>query len=100
MRCQSDANEDTSEVADGGDLGIVGDDVQDFGDASFPSAPGVDTTFVFPKNTPRCKSSIYNFQSSQLFLPPHQLYFDLLCFSVVTAGEESELLVGVNNQGN
>ncbi|CAA6655931.1 unnamed protein product [Spirodela intermedia] len=72
VRCQSDTDGDAAEVVDGGDLGIVGDDVQDFGDGSFGSALGVDTTCVFPKNPPR----------------------------LVTAGEETELLVGVNNQGD
>lgn len=57
VRCQSETDGDAAEVVDGGDLGIVGDDVQDFGDASFGSAPGVDTTCVFPKNSPRCKLS-------------------------------------------
>ena len=39
-----------------GDIGIVGDDVQDFGDGTFPSAPGIETISVFPKNSARCKN--------------------------------------------
>ncbi|KAL3515023.1 hypothetical protein ACH5RR_021925 [Cinchona calisaya] len=53
------------------DLGIVGDDVQDIGGGSFSPAPGVETVCVFPKN-------------------PSKL---------VTAGEEGELLIGVQNDG-
>ncbi|MQM08125.1 hypothetical protein Taro_040976 [Colocasia esculenta] len=68
-RCQSDAEVDVAEA--GGDLGIVGDDAQEFGDGSLSPAPGVDTICVFPKNSAR----------------------------LVTAGEETELLVGVNNEG-
>ncbi|XXG74983.1 hypothetical protein AAC387_Pa07g3579 [Persea americana] len=69
--CQSNDVE-VAEAVEGGDLGIVGDDVQDFGDGSFAPAPGVDTVCVFPKNPKR----------------------------MVTAGEETELLVGVmNNEG-
>lgn len=45
--------------------------MQDFGDASFSPAPGVDTICVFPKNAAR----------------------------LVSAGEETELLVGVHNEG-
>ncbi|KAL7002590.1 hypothetical protein U1Q18_003742 [Sarracenia purpurea var. burkii] len=71
-RCQSDSDAEVSDVAiEGGDLGIVGDDVQDFGDGSFSPAPGVETVCVFPKNPSR----------------------------LVTAGEESELLVGMRNEG-
>ncbi|XP_078448340.1 translocon-associated protein (TRAP), alpha subunit [Wolffia australiana] len=66
-RCQSDAGEDASEVSQGGN----NDKVQDFSDVFLTSAPGVDTAFVFPKNSPR----------------------------FVTAGEETELLVGVDNHG-
>lgn len=56
---------------EGGDLGIVGDDVQDIGGGSFSPAPGVETVCVFPKNPSK----------------------------VVAAGEESELLVGLKNDG-
>lgn len=35
---------------EGGDLGIVSDDVQDIGGGSFQPAPGVETVCVFPKN--------------------------------------------------
>ncbi|KAL6346697.1 hypothetical protein AAG906_000315 [Vitis piasezkii] len=69
-RCQSEV--EVSEAAEeGGDLGIVGEDAQDFGDGSFSPAPGVDTVCVFPKNSAR----------------------------LVTAGEEAELLVGMKNDG-
>lgn len=54
VRCQSDDVE-VAEVVEGGDLGIVGDGVQDFGDGSFAPAAGVDTVCVFPKNAARCK---------------------------------------------
>ncbi|KAI5647887.1 hypothetical protein M9H77_33892 [Catharanthus roseus] len=54
---------------EGGDLGIVSDDVQDIGGGSFQPAPGVETVCVFPKNPSK----------------------------VVAAGEESELLVGLKN---
>ncbi|KAK9286444.1 hypothetical protein L1049_014841 [Liquidambar formosana] len=71
-RCQSDSEVEAAEgVEEGGDLGIVGEDVQDFGDASFSPAPGVETVCVFPKNSAR----------------------------VVPAGEEAELLVGMKNDG-
>nr|DAD27895.1 TPA_asm: hypothetical protein HUJ06_029363 [Nelumbo nucifera] len=70
-RCQSDSEVEVAEVAEGDDLGIVGDDVQVYGDGNFNPAPGVDTVCVFPKNTAR----------------------------LVPAGEETELLVGVNNEG-
>lgn len=71
VKCQSDTSDETTEVVEGGDLGIVGDELQDFGDASFSPAPGVDTICVFPKNAAR----------------------------LVSAGEETELLVGVHNEG-
>ncbi|KAG5526768.1 hypothetical protein RHGRI_032882 [Rhododendron griersonianum] len=63
---------DVAEAAiEAGDLGIVGDDVQDFADRNFSPAPGVETICVFPKNPSRS----------------------------VIAGEESELLVGMKNEG-
>ncbi|KAJ4826103.1 hypothetical protein Tsubulata_010951 [Turnera subulata] len=65
-RCQSDAE---AEVTEASDLGIIGDDAQDFGDGSLSPAPGVETVSVFPKNSARS----------------------------VTAGEETELLVGMKN---
>ncbi|GFY89870.1 translocon-associated protein (TRAP), alpha subunit [Actinidia rufa] len=73
-RCQSNSDVEFAEVAEdaieGGDLGIIGDDVQDFGDGSFSPAPGMETVCVFPKNPSRS----------------------------VVAGEESELLVGLKNE--
>ncbi|KAG1354083.1 translocon-associated protein subunit alpha [Cocos nucifera] len=53
VKCQLDTSDETTEVVEGGDLGIVGDELQDFGDASFSPAPGVDTICVFPKNAAR-----------------------------------------------
>ncbi|XP_031260005.1 translocon-associated protein subunit alpha-like [Pistacia vera] len=67
-RCQSDS-EEAVETVEGGDLGIVGEDAPEFVDSSFGPAPGVDTVCIFPKNSGR----------------------------LVTAGEETELLVGVKN---
>lgn len=54
-RCQSDSDEAVETTGEASDIGIVGDDVQDFGDGTFPSAPGIDTISVFPKNSARCK---------------------------------------------
>ncbi|KAL1324463.1 hypothetical protein HN51_034637 [Arachis hypogaea] len=75
-RCQSDSDSDEAvdtTTEESNDIGIVGDDVQDFGDATtFPAAPGVDTICVFPKNSAR----------------------------LITAGEETELLVGLKNDGD
>ncbi|GLT40884.1 hypothetical protein SLA2020_523890 [Shorea laevis] len=67
-RCQSESE---TEVVEGGDIGLVGEDALDFGDGSFSPAAGVDTVCVFPKNSAR----------------------------LVTAGEETELLVGMKNDG-
>ncbi|GAV77441.1 TRAP_alpha domain-containing protein, partial [Cephalotus follicularis] len=74
VRCQSES-EVESEVdtasEEGGDLGIIGEDPLDFGDGTFSAAPGIDTVCVFPKNSAR----------------------------LVPAGEETELLVGLKNDG-
>ncbi|KAK7264096.1 hypothetical protein RJT34_31700 [Clitoria ternatea] len=69
-RCQSDDAAETTEESS--DIGIVGDDAQGYDEGNFPSAPGTDTVCVFPKNSAR----------------------------LVTAGEETELLVGVKNDGD
>ncbi|KAA3462678.1 translocon-associated protein subunit alpha-like [Gossypium australe] len=69
--CQSEVDVDVAEAVEGGELGIVGEDVQDFGHGNFGPAPGVETVCIFPKN------------SSKL----------------VVAGEETELLVGMENVG-
>ena len=46
---------DVAEAAiEAGDLGIVGEDIQDFDDGNFSPAPGVETVCVFPKNPSRC----------------------------------------------
>ncbi|XP_041014109.1 translocon-associated protein subunit alpha-like isoform X2 [Juglans microcarpa x Juglans regia] len=72
-RCQVGSDvEPTEAVEEVGDLGIVGEDAQDFGDENFSPAPGVNTVCVFPKNSAR----------------------------VVPAGEETELLVGMKNDGD
>ncbi|XP_047251153.1 translocon-associated protein subunit alpha isoform X1 [Capsicum annuum] len=69
-RGQSDSAAEVVEgTEEGGDLGIVGEDVQDFSSESYTPAAGVETVCVFPKN-------------------PSKL---------VAAGEESELLVGMKN---
>lgn len=70
-RCEQDVDADADSREDGGNLGIVGEEVQDFVGGSFSPAPGVETICVFPKNPSKS----------------------------VAAGEESELLVGINNQG-
>ncbi|KAJ0968705.1 hypothetical protein J5N97_021582 [Dioscorea zingiberensis] len=70
VRCQDDVAVNVAE-AEGGDLGIVGDDLQDFGDGYFSAAPGIETVCVFPKNAAK----------------------------LVTAGEETDLLVGLQNEG-
>ncbi|GFS42803.1 translocon-associated protein (TRAP), alpha subunit [Actinidia rufa] len=72
---ESESDVEVADVAEAaieaGDLGIVGEDIQDFDDGNFSPAPGVETVCVFPKNPSRS----------------------------VTAGEESELLVGMKNEG-
>ncbi|KAK2665523.1 hypothetical protein Ddye_004097 [Dipteronia dyeriana] len=69
-RSQSDSEAGVGETAeDASDLGIVGEEVQDFGDETFSPAPGVETVCIFPKNSAR----------------------------IVTAGEETELIVGMKN---
>ncbi|KAI5426709.1 hypothetical protein KIW84_032224 [Lathyrus oleraceus] len=73
VRCQSDeAAENAGEVSDIGIVGDETDDAQDFVDGGFPSAPGVDTICVFPKNIAR----------------------------LVKGGEEAELLVGLKMMGS
>ncbi|KAE8669950.1 Translocon-associated protein subunit alpha [Hibiscus syriacus] len=71
VRCQSEAEADVTEAAEGGELGVVGDDVQDFGHGNFDSALGVETVSLFPKNNAK----------------------------LVKAGEDTELLVGMENVG-
>ncbi|KAL3614005.1 hypothetical protein CASFOL_042079 [Castilleja foliolosa] len=71
-RCEPDSDADVVESADEGvDFGVVGDDVQDFGSGTFSPAANVETVCVFPKNPSKS----------------------------VVAGEESELLVGLKNDG-
>ncbi|KAL2537723.1 Translocon-associated protein (TRelated to AP2) [Forsythia ovata] len=73
VRCDLDPYAEVVDSAEeGGDLGIVGEDAQDFGaGGSFSPAAGVETVCVFPRN-------------------PSKL---------AVAGEESELLVGIKNEG-
>ncbi|KAG0457490.1 hypothetical protein HPP92_022647 [Vanilla planifolia] len=70
VRCQVDAADDIAEV-DGGELGIVGDEAQDYTEGILSSAPGVETIYLFPKNAARS----------------------------ITAGQETYLLVGLHNEG-
>ncbi|KAK4378248.1 hypothetical protein RND71_000110 [Anisodus tanguticus] len=71
-RGQSESSAEVVEgTEEGGDLGIVGEDVHDFSSESYTPAAGVETICVFPKNPSK----------------------------VVAAGEESELLVGMKNDG-
>ncbi|XP_057783152.1 translocon-associated protein subunit alpha-like [Salvia miltiorrhiza] len=70
-RCELDPDADADSREDGGDLGTVGDDIQDFSGGSFSPAAGVETICVFPKNPSKS----------------------------IAAGEESELLVGIGNGG-
>ncbi|KAE8725591.1 Translocon-associated protein subunit alpha [Hibiscus syriacus] len=69
-RGQSEADVVT-EVVDGGDLGIVGEDVPDTDGERFGPAPGVETVCLFPKNSAK----------------------------LVAAGAETELLVGMEYVG-
>ncbi|KAD4982053.1 hypothetical protein E3N88_18724 [Mikania micrantha] len=76
-RCQSESDSEDAElvaetVEEGGDLGIVGDDVQDFGGGKYSPAPGVETVCVFPKNAAK----------------------------TVVAGKETEVLIGMKNDGS
>lgn len=49
-RCEPNIDNDVDTAEEGGDLGIVNEDVQDFGTGSFSPAPEVETVCVFPKN--------------------------------------------------
>lgn len=77
-RCQPDSDSEADAelvaetVEEGGDLGIVGDDVVDFGGGNFSPAPGVETVCIFPKNIAK----------------------------IVVAGQETELLIGMKNEGD
>ncbi|KAL7190726.1 hypothetical protein ACSBR2_022911 [Camellia fascicularis] len=75
-RSQLDLDVEVFEAAEaaieGGDLGIIGDDVEPFGDRNFSPAPGVETICFFPKNPSPS----------------------------VAAGEEGELIVGMKNEGD
>ncbi|XP_047309995.1 translocon-associated protein subunit alpha-like [Impatiens glandulifera] len=70
-RCQVDSDEAEKSSMEGSDLGIVREDVHNFDDGDLSSAHDVDTISIFPKN-------------------PSKL---------VIAGEETELLVGMKNDG-
>ncbi|KAJ3690735.1 hypothetical protein LUZ61_019899 [Rhynchospora tenuis] len=71
VRCESAEDAAAAEVVEGGDLGIVGDETQDPADSTIGPAPNVNTICMFPKNPGK----------------------------TVPAGEETELLVGVHNEG-
>ncbi|GJV29986.1 translocon-associated protein subunit alpha [Tanacetum coccineum] len=73
-RCQSDSDdaELVAETVEEGNLGIVDDEVQDFGIGNYSPAPGVETVCVFPKNAAK----------------------------TVVAGQETELLIGMKNEGD
>ncbi|KAI7989350.1 Mannose-6-phosphate isomerase 1 [Camellia lanceoleosa] len=75
-RSQSDSDVEVFEAAkaaiEGGDLGIIGDDVFAFGDMNFSPAQGVETICFFPKNPSPS----------------------------VAVGEEGELIVGMKNEGD
>lgn len=73
-RCQSDSEdaELVAETVEEGNLGIVDDEVQDFGIGNYSPAPGVETVCVFPKNAAK----------------------------TVVAGQETELLIGMKNEGD
>lgn len=88
-------------VEENSDLGIVGEDIQDFGDGNFSPALGVETVSVFPKNSARCENSFW-WKSIYCFCCYWRVISKLVSFffAVVTAGEETELLVGVKNDGN
>lgn len=93
-------------TGEAGDLGIVNDDVQDFGSDSFSPAPGIETVCVFPKNPSKGKffcifilSLLFCLNDcSSLRIASLRSHFSV--FAVVAAGEESELLVGMKNDGN
>ncbi|KAI8000673.1 Translocon-associated protein subunit alpha [Camellia lanceoleosa] len=77
-RSQSDSDVEVSEAAEaaieGGDLGVIGDNVEVFRDRNFSPAPGVETICFFPKNpSPSVAAG---------------------------AGEEGELIVGMKNEGD
>ncbi|KAL5053858.1 hypothetical protein RYX36_034540 [Vicia faba] len=72
VRCQLDETaENVGEVSDIGIVGDESDEAQDFSDEGFPSAPGIKTICVFPKNIAR----------------------------LVKGGKEAELLVRLKNDG-
>ncbi|XP_076928659.1 translocon-associated protein subunit alpha-like [Bidens hawaiensis] len=76
-RCQSESDSEDAELVaetleEGGDLGIVDDDVQDFAGGNYSPAPGVETVCVFPKNAAK----------------------------TVVAGKETEVLIGLKNDGD
>lgn len=95
--------------------GIVGDDIQDFGGGNFNPAPGVKTVCVFPKNPVKGKliavvcpfmkllNFLYSFKHRnscyQIYLLRNCFYFFEIS-AVVVAGQETELLIGLKNEGN
>ncbi|XP_010526562.1 PREDICTED: translocon-associated protein subunit alpha-like [Tarenaya hassleriana] len=75
-RCQSSSDDPANTVEDDveevGEVGVVGDYEQDVSDVALSSAPGIATVCIFPKNSAK----------------------------LVPAGEETELLVGLKNDGH
>lgn len=74
-RSQSDPDSDNAELVaetvEEGAVGNVGDEAQDFGVGNYNPAPGVETVCVFPKNIGK----------------------------LVVAGQETEVLIGLKNEG-
>lgn len=71
-----DNNPEVAEaVDDGGELGIVDEDAQEFASRNFGPAPAVETVCVFPKNGARCE--IYAIMSSRIY--------SILCFKIMIA---------------
>ncbi|KAL0454121.1 UNVERIFIED_CONTAM: Translocon-associated protein subunit alpha [Sesamum latifolium] len=113
-RCEPDPDVEVVDSSEeGGDLGIVGEDVQDFGGGSFSPAPGVETVCVFPQNPQNVSYCCWTFVAPRALMSC--IFIILLLFvclygriasqissfpfSAIAAGEESELLVGIKNEG-
>lgn len=69
-RCQSDPDTEVVEgTEEGRDIGIVGEDVQDFSSESYSPAPGIETICVFPKNPSKGEFKFSVYYASLLSLP-------------------------------
>lgn len=71
LNSEDPANTVEDAVEESGEVGVVGDDEQDAVDVALSSAPGIETVCVFPKNSAK----------------------------LVPTGEETEILVGLKNDG-